>query len=83
MHRWETGSSETALGRARALLAHHFAEAASAADADLAWGNDPDELARLRAQAVEFHHRGVTVYRRADPGSEARRGPGLIRPSGS
>src|SRR5262249_18116008 len=34
------------------LLAHHYAEAVRPEDADLCWGDDPDELERLRAQAV-------------------------------
>ena len=39
------------------LLAHHFAEAVSAEDADLAWHDDPEELARLRARAVHWLRR--------------------------
>ena len=37
-----------------ALLGHHYAEAVKPEDADLAWAGDDEELARLRAKAVEW-----------------------------
>ena len=43
------------------LLAHHFAEAVSADDADLAWHDHPDELARLREQAVRWLRRAAEL----------------------
>jgi class 3 adenylate cyclase len=36
------------------LLAHHFAEAARPEDADLAWASVPEELVRVRQQAVAW-----------------------------
>ena len=60
------------------LLAHHYAEAARPEEADLAWGRDDDELARVRTFAVRWLRRaaelavgryemkeGVTLLRRA------------------
>ena len=37
-----------------ALLAHHYAEAARAENADLAWTDQPETLAYLRTRAVEW-----------------------------
>lgn len=36
------------------LLAHHYAEAVRPEDADLAWADDEDELARLRDRAADW-----------------------------
>jgi hypothetical protein len=45
-------------GRAKdehaALIAYHYSQAVRPEDADLVWGDDTDELARLRARAVEW-----------------------------
>jgi hypothetical protein len=41
------------------LLAHHYAEAVRPEDADLAWADDEEELARLRSQAVEWLQRAA------------------------
>jgi hypothetical protein len=43
------------------LLAHHYAEAVRPEDADLCWGNDPDELARLRAKAEWWLERAADL----------------------
>jgi class 3 adenylate cyclase len=43
------------------LLAHHFAEAVRPEDTDLAWGNAPDELERLRGQAVTWLRRAAEL----------------------
>jgi tetratricopeptide (TPR) repeat protein len=39
------------------LLAHHYAEAVRPEDADLSWGDNPDELARLRTKARSWLER--------------------------
>lgn len=39
------------------LLAHHYAEAVRAEDADLAWAGEQDELGRLQAKAVAWLRR--------------------------
>jgi DNA-binding SARP family transcriptional activator len=39
------------------FLAHHYAEAVRPEDADLAWEGHPEELARLRGEAVRWLHR--------------------------
>jgi predicted ATPase len=44
-----------------ALLAHHYAEAARPENADLAWSEDDEEYARLRAQAVTWLRRAGTL----------------------
>jgi class 3 adenylate cyclase len=44
-----------------ALLAHHYAEAARAEDADLAWQGDDDELARVRTRAVRWLRRAAAL----------------------
>jgi class 3 adenylate cyclase len=48
-----------------ALLAHHYAQAANPADADLAWAGEPEELKRLRAAAVRWLSRaaGLAIRR--------------------
>ena len=56
-----------------ALLAHHYAQAASPEDADLAWTDDPDELERLRPRAVHWLRR---AGRAGDPAVRPRRGHG-------
>jgi class 3 adenylate cyclase len=43
------------------LLAHHYAEAVRPADADLAWGDRPHELARLRERAVSWLRAAATL----------------------
>jgi class 3 adenylate cyclase len=43
------------------LLAHHYAEAVRPEDADLAWGNDPEELGRLRGRAIEWLRRAADL----------------------
>ncbi|HEY8103564.1 MAG TPA: adenylate/guanylate cyclase domain-containing protein, partial [Gaiellaceae bacterium] len=44
-----------------ALLAHHYAQAASPEDADLAWADAPDELERLRPRAVQWLRRAADL----------------------
>lgn len=44
-----------------ALLAHHYAEAARPADADLAWQSDLEQLARLREHAVTWLGRAAEL----------------------
>lgn len=44
-----------------ALLGHHYAEAVKPEDADLAWENEPDELARLRRKAVGWLRRAAEL----------------------
>ena len=44
-----------------ALLAHHYAQAANPADADLAWSDEPEELERLRASAVGWLRRAAEL----------------------
>ena len=43
------------------LLAHHYAEAVRPEDADLCWRDEPDELARLRANAVSWLERAAEL----------------------
>jgi class 3 adenylate cyclase len=43
------------------LLAHHYAQAASPADADLAWNDAPGELAQLRVRAVVWLRRAAEL----------------------
>jgi hypothetical protein len=43
------------------LLAHHYAEAVRPDDADLAWADDEDELARLRAAALGWLPRAARL----------------------
>jgi class 3 adenylate cyclase/tetratricopeptide (TPR) repeat protein len=43
------------------LLAHHFAEAARAEDADLAWAAEEQELERLREQAASWLERAARL----------------------
>jgi hypothetical protein len=43
------------------LLAHHYAEAVRPEDADLAWGEDQEELMRLRGKAVEWLWRAADL----------------------
>jgi class 3 adenylate cyclase len=43
------------------LLAHHYAEAARPADADLAWAGEEQELARLRTVAVAWLRRAAEL----------------------
>jgi class 3 adenylate cyclase len=43
------------------LLAHHYAEAVRAEDADLAWGDDRDELEALRHKAIEWLRRAADL----------------------
>ena len=45
------------------LLAYHYAEAASPAEADLVWADDADELARVRARAVHWLSRAGRLAR--------------------
>jgi class 3 adenylate cyclase len=45
------------------FLAYHYSEAVRGEDADLAWGDDPDELVRLRAQAVLWLRRAAELAR--------------------
>lgn len=44
-----------------ALLAHHYAEAARAEDADLAWAGEDVELARIRGQARRWLRRAAEL----------------------
>ncbi len=44
-----------------AFLAHHYAEAVRPEDADLAWGDDEDELDRLRQTAVAWLRRAAEL----------------------
>ena len=43
------------------LLAHHYAEAVRPEDTDLCWVDDPQELARLRARAIEWLRRSAEL----------------------
>jgi class 3 adenylate cyclase/tetratricopeptide (TPR) repeat protein len=43
------------------LLAHHFAEAVRPEDADLAWPDRPDELERLRRNAISWLRRAAEL----------------------
>jgi class 3 adenylate cyclase len=43
------------------LLAHHYAEAVRTEDADLAWGDEPEELGRLRAKAIGWLRRAAEL----------------------
>jgi hypothetical protein len=43
------------------LLAHHYAEAARAEDADLAWAGDQNELERLRGKALLWLERAAEL----------------------
>jgi tetratricopeptide (TPR) repeat protein len=45
------------------LLAYHYAEAVRPEDADLAWADDPDELARLRREGVAWLRRAGELAR--------------------
>jgi hypothetical protein len=45
------------------LVAYHYAQAANPEDADLVWGGDDDELARVRAKAVHWLTRAGTLAR--------------------
>jgi class 3 adenylate cyclase len=45
------------------LVAYHYAEAANPAEADLVWAGEPDELARVRAQAVQWLSRAGKLAR--------------------
>jgi class 3 adenylate cyclase len=45
------------------LVAYHYAEAAKPEDADLVWGGEPDELARVRAKAVHWLERAGQLAR--------------------
>src|SRR5438876_1187065 len=47
------------------LLAHHYAEAVRVEDADLAWSDDADELARLRRKAARWLRRAAFLRSRA------------------
>ena len=44
-----------------ALLAHHYAQAASPESADLAWADEPDELERLRLRALTWLRRAAAL----------------------
>jgi class 3 adenylate cyclase/tetratricopeptide (TPR) repeat protein len=44
-----------------AVLAHHYAEAVRPGDEDLAWPGEEDELARLRARAVDWLRRAGSL----------------------
>ena len=50
-------------GRAEyaAILAHHYAEAVRPEDVDLAWSGRPEELASLRAKALEWLRRAADL----------------------
>ncbi len=43
------------------LLAHHYAESVRPEDVDIAWADAPDELERLRAQAVVWVERAADL----------------------
>jgi tetratricopeptide (TPR) repeat protein len=43
------------------VIAHHFAESVRPEDADIAWGNDPDDLERLREKAVGWLRRAADL----------------------
>jgi class 3 adenylate cyclase len=43
------------------LLAHHYAAAVHPEDADLAWGDEREELERLRAKAIEWLRRAADL----------------------
>ncbi len=45
------------------LVAYHYAEAAKPDDADLVWGGEPGELARVRERAVHWLSRAGTLAR--------------------
>jgi class 3 adenylate cyclase len=47
-----------------ALLAHHYAQAASPADADLAWADEPVRLDDLRARGVRWLRRAAELAMR-------------------
>ncbi|CAN5220220.1 hypothetical protein BH09ACT13_BH09ACT13_14480 [soil metagenome] len=55
--------SEMAKDESASLLAYHYSEAVRPEDADLAWGDDPDELERLRARAVHWLRRAGELAR--------------------
>ena len=44
-----------------AILAHHYAESVRPEDVDLAWSDQPDELAALRARALEWLQRAADL----------------------
>ncbi len=56
LERREPGRDDIAL-----LLAHHYAEAARAEDADLAWAGDQNELERLRGKALLWIERAAEL----------------------
>jgi class 3 adenylate cyclase/tetratricopeptide (TPR) repeat protein len=43
------------------LIAHHFAESVRPEDADIAWGDDAEEVARLREKAVAWLRRAADL----------------------
>ena len=43
------------------LLAHHYAEAVRTEDADLAWGDEPEELDRLHGKAIGWLRRAAEL----------------------
>jgi class 3 adenylate cyclase len=43
------------------LLAHHYSEAVRPEDADLAWGDEEEELERLRSKAIEWLRRAADL----------------------
>lgn len=49
-----------------ALLAHHYSQAASPEDADLAWADAPGELEQLRGHALRWLRRAELAIRRYD-----------------
>ena len=55
--------SDPARDEHASLLAYHYAEAVRPEDADLAWADQPDELARLRARAVDWLLRAAELAR--------------------
>ena len=59
-----------------AILAHHYAESVRPEDVDLAWAGQPDELATLRAGALEWLQRAAEL---AIGRFEIDEGLGLLR----
>jgi len=56
-----TGSDGTDLDEQVPIIAHHYAEAARADHADLAWADEPETLAAIRDKAVEWLDRAARL----------------------
>jgi class 3 adenylate cyclase len=59
---WLEGDEASRDQRA-SLLAYHYAEAVRPEDADLVWGNAPEELTRVRSRAVHWLSRAAELAR--------------------